>query len=214
MVSLLTYILALGLPSLGAISAWIAIIMSIKSIKSRDGVPSTPDLPASKLMPFFMHSSTLIIFGFVIVTLLYSPKVQLSDSVEEFIAMTYGITGVFAGLGFTIVYYRGIGRIVKAPELFGRVLIVGILPETSALLGLIVAFYMRSQQTLTIDSSANAAMLMSICGVCGLLSAYLATSFNDNWCSEGLGRALSQGAIGVLISLIITVYVLWYIGLF
>src|SRR2546425_11286738 len=84
--------------------------------------------------------STLIAFGLV------GSLLVLGEAVPEAVAypaaLAYGVPGFLAGLGMAIIYRRGIRVAVASKPDFARVLTLAVMPETSAVFGMAVFFFL------------------------------------------------------------------------
>jgi F0F1-type ATP synthase membrane subunit c/vacuolar-type H+-ATPase subunit K len=145
--------------------------------------------------------TTLIVFGVVGSFLLLGEAVP--DAVAYPAALAYGVPGFFAGLGMAIIYRRGIRVAVAAKPDFARVLTLAVMPETSALFGLILFFFLigrGSKGTGFVPFGTEWAWLVSalatVGGIGGPLGARLAASAWDFATRETFPRALVKSAQG------------------
>lgn len=158
------------------------------------------------MIPLVVMPSTLIVFGLVVSFLMLGEAVP--DGVAQPAALAYGVPGLLAGLGMAIIYRRGIRAAVASKEEFGRVLPLAVMPETSAIFGLVVSFFLiggGSDRTGVMLFGAGAVWLVSalsmIGGIGGPLGAWLAASAWDFATKETWPRALARSARGGYVTL-------------
>ena len=202
MASLLVYVYALGLPLIGAIIAWTAILIARSSIVSSSSGSAEPSRMRARIIAYLEHSSTPLVFGAVLTFLISRKTGSTPDFILESAAMAVGIPAFLAGIGISITYYRGIRKLAKNPAAFGRVLTIAVLPVSTAILGMVVSFLMLGEASMTAESSQLTASLMSVGGIGAVLSAYLATSFDEEWCLTGFSRAIIRGTLGECVTLV------------
>src|SRR5256712_4396841 len=65
---------------------------------------------------------------------------DVPDTVALPSAFSYGVPGLLAGLGTAVIYRQGVRAAVASSQDFGRVLVLAVMPQFSAVCSLIVAF--------------------------------------------------------------------------
>jgi F0F1-type ATP synthase membrane subunit c/vacuolar-type H+-ATPase subunit K len=159
----LDFLVLMGFPSVGALAAWVAALRSWRTARSQIPPGSHIREARGRLIPLMLIPSTLIVFGLVVSLLLLGETIP--DSLAQPAALAYGVPGLLAGLGFAIIYRRGISAAVASRQMFGRVLPLAVMPETSAVFGLVVSFFL-------IGGGVNLASGMPF----GLSAAWLASA--------------------------------------
>ena len=150
---------------------------------------------------FVVLPTTLIVFGLVGSFLDLGGAVP--DAAAYPAALAYGIPGFLAGLGMAIIYRRGTRVAVASKPEFARVLTLAVMPETSAVFGLVVFFFLigrGSNGTGVIlfgtESEWLVSALATVGGIGGPLGARLAASTWDFATRETFPRALVKSAQG------------------
>ena len=153
------------------------------------------------MIPLIVLPSTLILFGLVVSFLVLGEAVP--DTVAQPAALAYGIPGLLSGLGMSIIYRRGIRAAVSSKQEFGRVLPLAVMPETSAIFGLVVSFLLIGGGPLRTgvmlfgtEAVWLASALAMVGGIGGLLGAWLAASGWDFVTTETWPKVLATSARG------------------
>lgn len=199
--SLLVFVILMGFPTVGALTAWVAALRSLRT--ARGQIPPGSDARGARgrLATLLVLPSTLILFGLVVPSLVLGETIP--DSVAEPAALAYGVPSLLAGLGMAIIYWRGIPAAVASNQGFGRVLPLAVTPGTSAVLGLVVSFFLigvgtnfLSVPAVRAETAWLASLLAMVAGLGGPLGAWLAASAWDFKTKETWPRALAQSRRG------------------
>src|SRR2546425_5499762 len=91
-----------------------------------------------RLVPLLVMPSSLIVYGLVVSLIVLGEDVP--DTVALPSAFSYGVPGLLAGLGTAVIYRQGVRAAVASSQDFGRVLVLAVMPQFSAVSGVIVAF--------------------------------------------------------------------------
>jgi len=157
-----------------------------------------------------MFPIVILIFGMLLVLFCSSPRFEnVSNSIPEYGAIAFGVPAFLSCMGIGILYRKYIGKFVRNPLLFGKLLSLGTKPLTGAIFGLLIAFFIfglpspnGSGLGYDIDVSLRAAIFMSIGGLGGLITAFLQTTVKDIGVLKGYKKALIRGTVGDAISII------------
>ncbi len=205
--SLLVFTILMGLPTVGALAAWFAAVRSLRTAPARVDPGSSLREARGRTSLLFVLPTTLIVFGLVGSFLELGRAVP--DAVAHPAALAYGVPGFLAGLGMAIVYRRGTSVAVAAKPDFARVLLLAVMPETSALFGLVVFFLLigrGSNWTGFVPFGTEAVWLVSalamVGGIGGPLGARLAASAWDFATRETWPRALTRSARGGYVTVV------------
>ncbi len=151
--------------------------------------------------------ATLIVFGVVIFFLTLDTTVSDTSLLPAVLA--YAVPGCLAGMGMAILFWRGIPTAAVSKPIFGRFMPLAVLPETSAVFGLVVAFFLlgaREPPTGSLPYSEPTTWLTSALsmagGIGGPLDAWLAASSWDFRTLETWPRVLSSSTRGSFVSFV------------
>src|SRR5437870_3099352 len=191
----------MGLPTVGALVAWFAALRSLRTAPTRVSLGLGPREARRRMGLLVILPTTLIVFGLVGSFLALGGAVP--DAAAYPAALAYGVPGFLAGLGMAIIYRPGTRVAVATKPEFARVLLLAVMPETSALFGLVVFFFLigrGSNGTGVILFGTQSAWLVSalamVGGIGGPLGARLAASAWDFATRETWPRALVKSAQG------------------
>ena len=150
--------------------------------------------------------STLIVYGLVVSLVVLGESVPNTVAVPS--AFSYGVPGLLAGLGMAIIYRHGVRAAVASREEFGRVVVLAVMPQFSAVLGLMVSFLLiggGSNGTGFILFGTGAIWLVSalamLGGLGGPAGAWLAASAWDFATTTTWPKALVGSARGGLLAI-------------
>jgi F0F1-type ATP synthase membrane subunit c/vacuolar-type H+-ATPase subunit K len=199
-VSALAFTIALGLPAAGSLTAWVAAVRGWRT--ARGQIPQGSDFREvrGRIILLVVLSSTLIVFGLVVSLLLLGEMVSEGAALPA--ALAYGVPGLLAGLGMSIMYWRGTSTAVASKQAFARVLTLALLPENPAVLGLVVSILLiRSVSNAGVTphgaySAWLASALAMIGSIGGLLGAAFAVSSWDFTTQATWPKALVRSARG------------------
>ena len=199
--SLVVFIILMGFPTVGALLAWFAALRSLRTAPTRLSLGSSLREARRRMSLFVVLPTTLIVFGLVGSFLDLGGAVP--DAVAYPAASAYGVPGFLTGLGMAIIYRRGIRVAVAAKPDFARVLTLAVMPETSAVFGLVVFSFLIGEGSNGTDLllfGTELAWLVSalamVGGIGGPLGAWLAASAWDFATRETFPRALVKSAQG------------------
>lgn len=201
----LVLIILLGLPAVGALLAWFAALRSWHVARSRISSDLEARGARGRLMIFVVLPATQILFGLVIFFLVLGENIPDATSVPA--ALASGGPGLFAGLGMSLIFRRGIGLAVMSKRGFARVLTLAVIPSMSAMFGVVVSFFLIGGGSMTVGAASfglevtwTAAALAVVGAIGGLLSAWLASSSWDFRTMELWPKALIRSGWGELIT--------------
>ena len=201
--STLVFSIVIGFPAIGALAAWFAALRSWRSLTL--GVSGGSALPEMRrrLVPLLVMPSSLIMYGLVVSLIVLGEAVP--DTVALPSALSYGVPGLLAGLGTAVIYRQGVRAAVASTQDFGRVLVLAVMPQFSAVCGLIVAFLLIGGGSGRIgdvlfgrDAQWLVSTLAMVGGFGGPAGAWLAASAWDFATTKTWPRALVRSARGGL----------------
>ena len=204
--STLVFSIVIGFPAIGALAAWFAALRSWRSLTL--GVSGGSALPEMRrrLVPLLVMPSTLIVYGLVVSLIVLGEDVP--DTVALPSAFSYGVPGLLAGLGTAVIYRLGVRSAVASTQDFGRVLVLAVMPQVSALFGLIVAFLLVGGGSSRVgdmlfgtDAPWLVSALAMVGGFGGPAGAWLAASAWDFATTRTWPRALVRSARGGLFAI-------------
>jgi len=191
----------MGLPTSGAFAAWAVGLRSWR--RARDRIPPGLEVREARgrMIPLVVLPTTLIVYGLVVSLLVLGETVP--DVVAQPAALAYGVPGLLSGLGMAIVYRRGIPAAVASKQGFGRVLPLVVIPEASAVFGLVVSFFLIGRGSdpagvprFGVETVWPASAMSMFGGVGGPVGARLAASAWDFETAEAWAIALAKGTRG------------------
>ncbi len=194
-------VLPIGLPALGALAVWVVAIRAWRA--ARPEIPPGPEgrEARGRVIPLILLPTPLILFGWVIAFLVSGETLPGTLALPA--ALDCGVPGFLSGLGMALICRRGIETAAASREGFGRVMPLAVMPETSAVFGLVVSFLLiggGSNPTGVPPFGAYAAWLASAFVMFGAfggpLGAWLAVSSWDFKIEERWPLALARSGVG------------------
>ncbi|WP_456466806.1 hypothetical protein [Methanopyrus sp.] len=160
--------LAVGLAGTSGIGQGIAAASGIKAMAEDEGI-------FGRALVFSVLPETQAIYGLLVAILvmfsLMSPSMSLAAGILALGAgLAVGIAGT-SGIGQGIAAASGISGILRREELFGRALVLSVLPETQAIYGLLTAII----AAFLVGTKANLATALAVLGA-GLAVGFAGTS--------------------------------------
>ncbi len=160
--------LAVGLAGTSGIGQGIAAASGIKAMAENEGI-------FGRALVFSVLPETQAIYGLLVAILvmfsLMSPSMSLAAGILALGAgLAVGIAGT-SGIGQGIAAASGISGILRREELFGRALVLSVLPETQAIYGLLTAII----AAFLVGTKANLAAALAVLGA-GLAVGFAGTS--------------------------------------
>lgn len=199
--SVLVVAILIAFPTVGALAAWVVAAHGWR--QSRGQTPSglKSREAQGRVIPFVMLPATSIVLGLAISFLLLGET--LPDAVALPAALAYGIPGFLSGLGMALVYKRGMFAATASNEGFGRVMPLAVMPETTAVFGLVVSFVLigggsntASVPPFGAETAWLASALVIFGSFGGPLGAWLAVSSWDFKTKETWPLALARSGHG------------------
>lgn len=205
--SLFTFIMLMGLPAAGAGLAWAAVLRAWREVDLRTLPGSNGREARGRAIPFVVLPTILIVFGLVVTLLLLGRAVP--DSLALPAALAYAVPALLSGVGMAIIGRRGLLAAAASKQGFGRVLPLAVMPQTAAVFGLVVSFFViglsagsSGSPSLRAEMSWLAALLTMAGGVGAPLGAQLAASAWDFETIVTWPKALSRSARGGYLTIV------------
>lgn len=150
----------LGLPTLGAASAWGAAMWSWRSAVAEPRQPPGVSPVLGQLAILMLLPATLLIFG-VILYITYTTEGLANGppTSAAVVTLAYGAPALIAGTAISIVYAKGAGAVALRPDLFSRLVVTAVGPEAPAVFGLDLAILMRG---LAVEYSSSVVLRSSL----------------------------------------------------
>jgi len=215
-VSLLVFIILIGFPTVGALAAWTAALRS--SERPPAEIPPIPDVrkPRTRMFPVLLLPGTLILLG------LAGALVVLGETTPDAVALpaalAYGVPGLLTGVGMAIIYRQGLPPANAPRQAFGRFLTLALIPETSAVFGLVISMLVlgggRSVGA-TAGETTRAWLASTFTMVGGFgapLGAWLATSALDLTTATAFTTTLTRSTWGSTLSWVCIVLAMAALG--
>jgi len=197
----LAYVVLLVFPAVGALTAWVAALRSWRTARTQISSDAEVREARGKMIALAVMPATLIVFGFAASLLVLGETTP--DAIAQPAALAYGVPGFLSGLGTAIIYRRGLLTAVTSKQGFGRVMPLAVMPETSAVFGMVVSNLLigrASSFTGVTPSGTETAWLVSalamVGGIGGPVSAWLAASAWDFTTTKTWPRALARSGRG------------------
>jgi len=200
------FLIVIGSPAIGALIAWFAALRSWRSLTLGVSAGSAFRESRRLLVPLLVLPSTLIVYGLVVSLSVLGEDVP--DTVALPSAFSYGVPGLLAGLGTAVIYRQGVRAAVASTQDFARVLVLAVMPQVSAVFGLIVAFLLIGggsgrigDRLFGTDAQWLVSALAMVGGFGGPAGAWLAASAWDFATTKTWPRALVRSARGGLFAI-------------
>jgi F0F1-type ATP synthase membrane subunit c/vacuolar-type H+-ATPase subunit K len=202
----------LGLPAIGVLVAFFAAMSSLRD--ARESVPNPQDVRATdiRVVVLLTMLATPLLFGFVSFQLYVGiDGSSLPAGLALAAAQSLGIPALLLGIGYAIIFQKGVKAIVLRPDTFIRTLLMATNLEVVVIFALVVNFTMFNSVSLPlpldfIERARTSSLYMMAGGVAaptGALVVHRMWDFEsmDRWLRAFIYETLAVSYVVVFFTL-------------